>query len=95
MTTATRTTCEGQIGVEAGPWGLEPVHCGQVVGVRRWFDTAGHEHAACVRHIAVIEYRYPERPPQTIHETLHRETSDPECSDCAPEGELRVLWGDR
>jgi hypothetical protein len=95
VTTAVRVTCEGQIGVESTPWGLEPVRCGQSVGVRRWHDMAGHEHAACVRHIAVVEHRYPEAPPLTIHETLHRETSDPECSDCLPESELRAIWGDR
>jgi hypothetical protein len=58
MTTAT-TTCEGTIGQEAGDFGLIPVGCRQVVGLVRWFDSQGTQHAACIWHARSLERRYP------------------------------------
>jgi len=62
MTTAT-TTCEGTIGQQAGDFGLVPVGCRQVVGLARWFDEQGNEHAACIWHARELEHRYPPADP--------------------------------
>jgi hypothetical protein len=37
--------------------------CGQVVGLRSWYDSAGTLHRACVSHIAGRLHRYPESDP--------------------------------
>jgi len=33
-------------------------YCSQTVAVSHWFDTTGHEHAACSRHVASMKSRW-------------------------------------
>jgi len=52
------TTCEHHLW-KAG----RTVNCGQIVGLRRWWDSAGMKHVACPRHIAGLKHRNPEADP--------------------------------
>lgn len=61
--TATRATCEERIGERAGDFGMEPVLCSQVVGVRQWYDSEGALHAACALHSGSMVRRFPEADP--------------------------------
>jgi NAD-dependent dihydropyrimidine dehydrogenase PreA subunit len=45
--------------------------CGQVVGIRSWYDSAGTLHRACPNHVAGRLHRYPESnppEPEWLHE---------------------------
>lgn len=53
------TRCEGVTGHRLVDWGEVTITCGQSVGLTRWQDSSGHEHAACIRHVAERRHRYP------------------------------------
>lgn len=58
MTTQTATrTCE-QLLVRSGA----RRYCSQTVGLQRWHDTSGHEHAACSRHLVSMQSRWTPEP---------------------------------
>lgn len=62
METVTQTaTCEFVVKAvaRADGWGSRSIRCRQQVGIRRWIDVVGNEHAACSRHIAERQHRYP------------------------------------
>jgi len=57
-------------------------YCSQSVAVTHWFDTTGHEHAACSRHVASMKSRWvpePAVPGVFVSEAEARELWD----DCA------------
>lgn len=63
MTTAIRPLCQETIGQTAGDFGLRPVLCSQIVGVRQWYDSEGTLHAGCALHVRAMVSRFPEADP--------------------------------
>ena len=55
----------------------EDRRCSQVVGLTRWHDTSGQEHAACRNHLAVMQHLWPLGDPP-MPDWLHDE---PESAD--------------
>lgn len=53
------TTCEGRFWSQA-----EMRRCSQTVGLTRWTDAVGGEHAGCPRHRGGLLRRYPEAMPE-------------------------------
>jgi len=76
--------------------------CGQTVGLIRWYDSRGWQHAACRSHVGVMQSVYPVADPPWPGDI---ESLDPITmakgyregySDAGyTEAEARMLWGDR
>ena len=49
--------CEGTIAWQQGPFGFEPVICGQTVGIAVVHAPDGSRHYACQRHRGDVERR--------------------------------------
>ena len=62
-------TCGRQIWIRG-----ESRQCARRIGVTRWTDTAGFEHAACPTHLAAMQSLWPVGDPPEP-EWLHEDTS--------------------
>lgn len=87
-------TCEGRTGVEPGPFGFVPVHCQRRIGVLRWVDAQGTEHAGCAAHVRELEARFPMAWPGDLPEQADPVTAAKGWTDAGwSEAELREAFG--
>lgn len=86
-------TCEARLWM-----GGTERRCGQTVGLTRWYDATGVEHAGCFRHGEALRHRFPVADPP---EPVWLEPEAPDAIDAykaytdagyAP-GEYVEIWG--
>lgn len=85
------TTCQGSLTRPLpGPYGFLAQPCRTERGLRRWFSADGREHAACSRHFAAVQRRFPPTDPlepRWLHDDVPHE-----CPTCLRPFEARVTF---